>query len=446
MKDASRTHFGSYRTLIGANNGSVLVLFALVLTLLLTTIGIGVDYVRAKRAQTKLTALADAAALMAVSREGMGLSAAEASVRARKLLVTQARYLEDQGLVLDWDAPANLDVRVTELAGESLGREVEVKFSGYNKNLFSSLVGAERFYVSGAIKASTSAAPKTDFYMLIDTSPSMLIASTEMDIARLRAATNGCAFACHETSNPRSNLDIARSQNITLRYDVVIEAVQRLMGIAKDASKDSGTTYRAGIYSFDYAFRRIWPKYAQVDGAWVDPDLDQVKAHTADAQPLAYCTGYGRLCDVDDDSQATNFTAAMNGLNSAIPTPGEGTSSTSDRPRAVAMLITDGMRDELSGVNGRTLGPIPVELCDKIKARGILLAVLYTAYLPESATGDWAITRVRDPFLTPKDVISPALTACASPGLFHEVKVHDDLASSASQLFQRALKTARLVN
>src|SRR5476651_1313505 len=59
--------------------------------------------------------------------------------------------------------------------------------------------------IFGRWKAAAVAAPNVDFYLMLDTSPSMEIAATSAGVASLRAATQsnegGCAFGCHQ-SNP----------------------------------------------------------------------------------------------------------------------------------------------------------------------------------------------------------------------------------------------------
>lgn len=426
------------------NSGSVLVLFASALVVLLVAIGMGVDYARAMHAQTKLNALADAAALVAVSKESMDASPEEAEVRAINFFVAQARTLERQGVRIDYASPAQLSVKVEETIDKAVARRASIVFHGHSANIFSGILGLDRLPLHGEARASTAAAPNTDFYVLLDTSPSMLLPADAENVRLMVAATGGCAFACHETSNPQSNYHVARSRNITLRTDVVTAAVKRLMTIAKNASFENGATYRAGIYDFDYTFRRVWPRYAETDGHWVDRDLERVRGHVADAQVLAYCRNAERLCGVPDADTATDFTAALKGMDAIVPKPGQGTNSHGDTPRAVLLLITDGMRDEWDDQQGRIMGPMPAHLCENLKKRGVEIAVLNTAYLPESASDEWSIINIRTPFLAPVDRIGPALQACASPGLYHQVTIEDDLSSSVSQLFQKALQTARI--
>jgi len=149
-------------------------------------------------------------------------------------------------------------------------------------------------------------------------------------------------------------------------------------------------------------------------------------------------------CNVGDNDTGTNFSAAFTGALATLPlVPGNGTKVTGDTPQAILFLITDGMRDELSG-GSRIMGPLPSSLCDSIKARGIRIAVLYTKYLPESASDSWSVTNVKTPYLTPPDKISPALLSCASSGLYYEVTTDDDISAALAALFNKAIATARL--
>src|SRR5580704_4285711 len=59
--------------------------------------------------------------------------------------------------------------------------------------------------ISGGAKGAGGTAPNVDFYLLLDTSPSMEIAGTSGGIASLEAATKfnegGCAFGCHQSNS-----------------------------------------------------------------------------------------------------------------------------------------------------------------------------------------------------------------------------------------------------
>jgi hypothetical protein len=74
-----------------------------------------------------------------------------------------------------------------------------------------------------------------------------------------------------------------------------------------------------------------------------------------------------------------------------------------------------------------------------LKDRGVLIAVLYTTYLP-LPTNSWYNTCIK-PF---SSQISPAMQSCASPGLFFEVSPTQGISDAMTALFQNAVMTARL--
>ena len=119
-----------------------------------------------------------------------------------------------------------------------------------------------------------------NFYLLMDDSPSMAIGATQTDINNLisytasqPASSQNCGFACHETqpnldsganSSTVDNLTIARNKGVTLRIDLVVNAVNQLLnswtncpqsgvsgGVMQCMSALNNTTYKAGLYSFD---------------------------------------------------------------------------------------------------------------------------------------------------------------------------------------------------
>ena len=75
----------------------------------------------------------------------------------------------------------------------------------------------------------------------------------------------------------------------------------------------------------------------------------------------------------------------MPAINSAITTPGTGTSSA---PLKYLFFVSDGVADEVNTGcfkptrgSGRCQSPINPALCTTLKNRGIKIAVLYTTYL-----------------------------------------------------------------
>ena len=73
-------------------------------------------------------------------------------------------------------------------------------------------------------------------------------------------------------------------------------------------------------------------------------------------------------------------------------------------------------------------------ICYALKDRGIKVAVLYTTYLPIPTDAIW--NQAINPVFAKN--IGPNLKACATEGLFFEVKPTDDMAASMSALFSKA--------
>ena len=125
---------------------------------------------------------------------------------------------------------------------------------------------------------------------------------------------------------------------------------------------------------------------------------------------------------------------------SIMPTsPGHGSNQAGDTPQAFMFLITDGMRDE-NRPSGDPEANIDTSYCDTVKGRGIRIAILYTEYLPETASDSWSIQHA----LPHIPEIEPALQTCASTGLYYKVTTNSDISAALNALFQQAVASAHL--
>ncbi|MBA3898529.1 MAG: hypothetical protein H0X36_15665 [Sphingomonadaceae bacterium] len=429
------------RDLLRDTRGNVLMLTGLAVIPLVAATGMGIDYSRAARLQTKLNAAADAAALAAVSQPMMVKTDDEAN--------SFATFIFNQQAGADHDASynaANLTITITHTGAVSSNRIATVTYTADSHNFFGNFVGTPTTTVGGTSQANATRAPNIDFYMMLDTSPSMALPATSAGITQMVSATGGCAFACHQTTlnadylvdgsgNRISYYTYAKTHNISLRTDLVPTAVSDLTQVAKDAAINNHANYRMALANFDY-------KYNNIVG--VPSDLDFVKTKVPNATLLPYCQNNQRICGTGDNDTATDYTTALGGALLGLPgTAGNGTNDVGDTPQAILFLITDGMRDENSG--GRKMGPMPTAQCTTVKNRGVRIAILYTRYLPESASDSWSQTNVRAPFLDPADKITPALTDCASPGLLYTVSTDGDISAALAALFRQAIATAHLL-
>src|SRR5687767_14276509 len=99
MKKISKT----LRSLRADQHGNVMMMFGFALIPMMFATGMGIDYARAMKAQTKLNAAADAAALLAVSQTMMLQSDKAACDRAREMFLAQATGMS--GVTLTAGAP-----------------------------------------------------------------------------------------------------------------------------------------------------------------------------------------------------------------------------------------------------------------------------------------------------------------------------------------------------
>jgi hypothetical protein len=142
----------------------------------------------------------------------------------------------------------------------------------------------------------------------------------------------------------------------------------------------------------------------------------------------------------------TDFDAILTSMNSALPTPGDGSSSST--PQKILFFVSDGLEDaatttcsqseSVTGL-GRCQSPINVSNCTTIKNRGIKIAVLYTTYYP--VTNNWWYNNTVAPF---QSQIATNMQACASSGLYFEVSPTQGISAAMTALFNLALQQVRI--
>ncbi|GLH75099.1 hypothetical protein SSBR45G_00070 [Bradyrhizobium sp. SSBR45G] len=453
---------------------NVAVTFAIMMVPTIYLLGMALDYTVALRRQGQLDAAADAAAI--------------AAVRPAMLSVTDTNVVKDTAAAV-FAAKAGLPgltavpsptITVTDTG---LQRKISVSYVAQSINNFPSILGSPSWQVKGAATAQASSAPNMNFYLLLDDSPSMAIAATQTDIDNLITATKNqpsgsknCGFACHElhpnldsgaSSSTVDNLSVARSNSITLRIDLVANAVKQLLvgpwsclqpgvtgGVMQCMSAINNTTYKAGIYTFDYKLNTI---QTLTTPSSAGTQISNIQLLTVDHQNCVTSA----ICNTDF---GTDISGALSGLNTIMPDPGTGTNQSSDTPQEVIFLVTDGVEDKLiaktatcdanatyplptAGSQVRCQQPLNTAICDTIKKRNIRIAILYTEYL-QLTTDGWYNSRIAQ-FNNPSSstgTIAQRLQACASSGLFANVQTGGDISTALTNLFLKvASSTASLV-
>jgi hypothetical protein len=155
-------------------------------------LGFCIDYARAEMLQSRINAVADAAALTGTDIDYIQQTAA----------VTQAACLQVfNAQITDYADLTSPQVvcTVTNQGGLNLGRTVTVGWTGQSTNMFSGILGLSSLAISGTSSAYATQAPYMNFYLVMDKSPSMLLPTTSTGITEVQGATSdSCAFACHE--------------------------------------------------------------------------------------------------------------------------------------------------------------------------------------------------------------------------------------------------------
>jgi Flp pilus assembly protein TadG len=453
---------------------NVAIIFALMLVPIIFLLGMGLDYTLAVRKREQLNAAADAAAIAAV-RPAM-LTQTDSSV----VQATAAAVFAAKANLSGLQAVPTPTINVVD---SGLQRTITVSYTAQSINNFPGVLGKQTWQIGGSSTARASSAPNMNFYLLLDDSPSMAIAATQNDINNMIAATKNqpsgsknCAFACHEThpekdsgasASTKDNLSIARANNITLRIDLVANAVKQLLvgpwscpqsgvsgGVMQCMSAINNTTYKAAIYTFDYNLNTI---QVLTTPTTAGTQISNIQLMTVDHQNCVISTS----CNTD---YGTDISGGLSGVNAVMPLPGSGTNQQGDTPQEVVFLVTDGVEDKLisksascdanatyplptAGTLVRCQQPLDPAICTTIKNRGIRIAILYTEYL-QLPTDSWYNSRIAQ-FNNPSSStgqIAQRLQSCASPGLFADVQNGGDISTALTNLFIKvASSTASLV-
>ncbi|MEJ8631257.1 pilus assembly protein [Sphingomonas sp. I4] len=203
--------------------GAVMMMFALALPVLVFSIGMGIDYARAMKARTKLNAIADSAALSAVSKTALGMSDDAAVAYALRVFNAQATSLVNAGEI------AITNVAITAPTDNMGRRNAVVTYTGTSNNVFAAILGVNTLAISGQSQTTNATAPDIDFYMLLDVSSSMALPTTSAGLAKVAASNSQkCQFACHSTNdltgrdangNVTDLYGVAKSYGLNLRID-----------------------------------------------------------------------------------------------------------------------------------------------------------------------------------------------------------------------------------
>jgi len=450
MGSRSRILAAKARAFLRAKRGNVAIITALAAIPMCLLAGSGIDYGTAVDRQSQLNAIADAAALAAVTPAMMSQSTTQAQTAAQNTFNAQAAAVSN----INW-ANGQLTVTVTTSGAK---RTATVSYATTYNTYFPTLLGKTTIALSGSSSATGGMAPNIDFYLLLDDSPSMAIAATQAGINTMVSKTSsqgGCAFGCHQSNPAKDNLGnpngednyaLARNLGVTLRIDLLNQASQNLMDTAQTTENTKNAKYRMAIYAFDYQVNSLQT---------LTSNLATAKASAANLSLLQVYSNNFLTSTKNNNDEDTDYDTAMSTINSAMPNPGSGTNNAGDTPQEVLFFVTDGVEDEcmspaLNAYNGggcrqQYLMNSNTDWCSKIKNRGIRIAILYTEYLP-LPTNAWYMNfnGAGAGISSFQANIGNQLQSCASPGLYTKVNTGGDVSAALQQLFAAAVQSAYL--
>ena len=216
-----------------------------------------------------------------------------------------------------------------------------------------------------------------------------------------------CAFACHwakmdHNGPPQDYFALARRTigqapclqrgtppgacAITLRFDLVKNAVIRAINTMHDSNDARASHFSAGVFTFNTDLHAIYPLPAKC-GLRGSPACEAGEDWPAilgsvGAPPSTGDNDDSGIQPFGSENMAdTNLPKALTALAHQYLTPA-GTGRTPQSPRKDLVLVTDGVDDHIDST-GRHFGAVDPSLCQIYKTMGYTVFVLYTPYYPQ---------------------------------------------------------------
>lgn len=459
--------FRAARTLLRAfhrdDRGNIALLSAIMMLPILMALGMGVDYALQRGRQDEMQGIADAAALSAVTPSMMLNTSTVAQTDAQNLWNAQSALIAGV-------TGATGTIKVTDATGSSGGtvRTVTVTYTAKSVTNFSSLVGFQTLPISGSSSSTMSSTPYINFYILIDNSQSMGIASTTTDMANLFSATQkvgntGCVFGCHVTwtaggdkypdedvaHNPSNYPVLNSSTPITLRIDSAKTAITTMISQAQ--SQGMSTYVKFALYTMgggNSSSTTLLNQIASLSNNYTSllTSVSSIDLETKSAQGIIGDT------DIED---------ALTTLQSSLPST-NGTGLSASSPMNFIFIVTDGLDDFNYNTNtaycldnapspgGYRCTQLPTQSsCTSVK-KSANIGVIYTTYLPlynnnDSTQGYYSsYTSLVQHY---SSSIPTNLQSCATNSNYYLVASDGpSIISAMTKLFNTALVTAHLTS
>lgn len=405
---------------------------------MLVAVGASFDYIRSYNVRQRMQSDLDAALIAAVK---------------------QINNTEDTDAlkekVSDWfHAQVDNSYTLSDIDIDTVNHNITATANGTVPTTFMKIANIETVPVSVASAVKGPATSYLNVYIVIDTSPSMLLAATTSGQSTMYTGIK-CQFACHTGDSHTigkttyaTNYDYSKEKKIKLRADVAGDAVREVLDMI-DESDENHERIKVGLYSLGDTLSEVLAPTLSTDTA---------RARLADSS-------YGLTSATS--KAATYFDVSLATLKKKVGAGGDGTSSGS--PLKLVLLLTDGVQSQREWVtNGSKywpkVAPLNPAWCDYLKNQSNTMAVLYTEYLP--ITTDWGYNATVgstmasanwkstwggtmdsgvSTSITRRDYIPYALADCASSkSLFISASSSTEITAGLSTLFTQYLSSVRL--
>lgn len=300
---------------IQTTSGQFSLVFALVAMLLLTGVGVAIDFTAQTRAAGRLQDTADAAVLVAVKRtseeivKGTPQGLAKQNGEMAGIL-----YISDMVASMGLNS-SNTDLNIQVSNGTVTG---DLIVSAEMKPLIMGALGYTGLPVSVNASA-TNGEPSgfSEIHFVVDVSNSMGVGTTQADMSILESSI-GCAFACHSPHPALGNtLNAARASGAELRIDTVKNSISDIVNDLNGA----GPNLKFAIHTFSNTL-----------STHLAPTSDIVSVQ----ESINNIDIFGHFGE-----GGTNIRTSLGNLSNVIGVSGLGQSSFS--PKKHVVLITDGV-------------------------------------------------------------------------------------------------------
>jgi Flp pilus assembly protein TadG len=230
-------------------SGNVAVTFALLSVPLLGAAGVAFDYARVSSERSKVLESMDAA-LLAGAQQTQRLLAdgqsQQSAIEGGKIVALDYYNVSmfDRNI-----SQANAIEPVITVTSDQV--VANASFTGQIDATLSSVLGISEGEFAVESTVAVSSPQFLQFHFVIDNSNSMGIGATDSDIATMQNSQMSCAFACHVPSGANTftdTLDDARALGVTLRMDVVRDAVDSVLERIEE--QNMGVQVKAAVYTF----------------------------------------------------------------------------------------------------------------------------------------------------------------------------------------------------